>query len=616
MEIKAMAPKHNRSAKNSNHAPHANSAHAEEVPSNWTAGDIGVPPVTEPADLGVPLTAASVEANTDAWDNTVEMEKAIGEANGTASPDPLAFDPDIYYSGKDPTGWKNMMKHPNSKAFLKALDDEMDQMLAKNAWEIVERSSLPAGTKILDMMVKYTTKRDSKGKFVKFKARACIRGDQQTEKGETYAPTAHSTTIRLLLALAASLGMELSTMDISSAFLIENLGDGEDIYVRLPTEYTKQKGMGNEVIVKLNKSVYGLCQAPRIFHQGLDKHLKDQGYTPCVNDPCLYYRRMADGSMLYAAIHVDDILVASSSLTNNNTFKSDMAAKYDITWSEVAENYTGYLITRDRTTGSLTISQPAYARHVVEQCGLTGCIISDTPGDHIQFTGTSKGKGDSKKLRQIVGLLQYLTNTRFDIITALNKVAKNMHDPTEEDMIAGRKIVRYIAGTLDAGITFNGTETKLFAWSDASLMSEKELKSRTGYNISLGIDSGSFIAVSQCQTVIALSSQESEIMALSEATRAVRHFQMLLAEMGYDQIPTEIFEDNQAAISFANGQADFDRTKHIGKYFRFCAEQARLKNITVRKIGTADQKADILTKLLNTVIFKKLRNLLLNQQIG
>ena len=390
----------------------ANSALAEKAPAGtWTPSEIGVPTTSVPVDFGVPLTAASAEVYKNSWNDSDTMENAIKEVAGNASPDPLAFDPDIYYSGKDPTGWKNMMKHPNSKAFLKALDDEMDQMLARNAWVVIARSSLPTGTKILDMMVKYTTKRDSKGKFLKFKARACIRGDQQTEKGETYAPTAHSTTIRLLLALAASLKMELSTMDISSAFLIENLGEDEDIYVRLPTEYTKLKGMGNEVIVKLNKSVYGLCQAPRIFHQGLDKHLKDQGYTPCVNDPCLYYKRMADGSMLYAAIHVDDILVAGSSLAHNITFKTDMAAKYDITWSDVAENFTGYLITRDRKSGTLTISQPAYARHVVEQCGLNvGCIISDTPRDHIQFTGTSKGKGDSKQLRQIVGLLHSIPN--------------------------------------------------------------------------------------------------------------------------------------------------------------------------------------------------------------
>ena len=91
---------------------------------------------------------------------------------------------------------------------------------------------------------------------------------------------------------------------------------------------------------------------------------------------------------------------------------------------------------------------------------------------------------------------------------------------------------------------------------------------------------------------------------------------MLLEEMGFPQATTEIFEDNQAAISFANGQADFDRTKHIGKYYRFCCEQAREKKIAVIKIGTANQKADILTKLLNIALFKKIRNLLLNQNIN
>ena len=335
---------------------------------------------------------------------------------------------------------------------------------------------------------------------------------------------------------------------------------------------------------------------------------------------------MPDGSALFAAIQVDDILVMSDSIVHNETLKDDMEKKYKISWEPETDSFLGLTITRDRAKRSITISQPAYARHVVAQCNMIDCIISDTPADHIKFTGTSAGKGDSKELRKIIGLLQYLTITRPDIMTAVNKVAKTMHDPTEEDMIAARKIVRYIAGTLDHGITFgnaNNTEVVLVAYADASHRTDKknvkdvsELQSRTGNAFFICNKTGAFAFLSQCQDLTAQSSQEAEIISLSEATRSVMHFRLLLEEMGFKQeSPTIIYEDNNAAISFANGQGDFDRTKHIEIKHRLCVEKVEDGNITVNYVDTKDQIADIFTKNLPPPEFKKIRGYLLNQSI-
>ena len=530
------------------------------------------------------------------------------------------YNPDVLLA--DPEGWKKMKAHPNKAGFLEAVDIEIKQITGMDGYNIVDKKTVPKGAKIIDTMFKFVTKRKN-GVFVKFKARLVARGDQQVGVRDTYAPTVHTSTLRMLLAVAATKGLQVSSLDIASAFLIENMD--EDVYIRLPSGYTDDNNMG-ETICKLNKSLYGLCQAPRIFHNGLVSHLKEQGYKRCVHDPCLFIKTMPDGSALFAAIHVDDILVMSDSIVHNETLKDDMEKKYKISWEPETDSFLGLTITRDRAKRSITISQPAYARHVVAQCNMIDCIISDTPADHIKFTGTSAGKGDSKELRKIIGLLQYLTITRPDIMTAVNKVAKTMHDPTEEDMIAARKIVRYIAGTLDHGITFgnaNNTEVVLVAYADASHRTDKknvkdvsELQSRTGNAFFIGNKTGAFAFLSQCQDLTAQSSQEAEIISLSEATRSVMHFRLLLEEMGFKQEnPTIIYEDNNAAISFANGQGDFDRTKHIEIKHRLCVEKVEDGHITVTYVDTTDQIADIFTKNLPPPEFKKIRHLLLNQSI-
>lgn len=214
--------------------------------------------------------------------------------------------------------------------------------------------------------------------------------------------------------------------------------------------------------------------------------------------------------------------------------------------------------------------------------------------------------------------MQYLTLTRSDISCELNRVAKTMNSPTFEDVKAAERIVKYINGTLDHGVTFSGTDTQLYAWADASFESERGGFSRSSIVFSLGKNSGAFLSKSFTQLIRSLSTQESEIQALSEAARYVLYFRYILNELGIHQDPTVIYEDNNAAISFAKGESDFDRTKHIARHYRFIAQQYEFGELDVVRIDTADQRADQGTKILHPPDHLRFTaiNLNLSQQCG
>ena len=110
--------------------------------------------------------------------------------------------------------------------------------------------------------------------------------------------------------------------------------------------------------------------------------------------------------------------------------------------------------------------------------------------------------------------------------------------------------MRYISGTLVYELTFSGTSTQLFAWADVSFESEREGFSRSGIVFAIVKTSGAFLAKSCTQHIRSLSTQESEIQALSEAARYVIFFRMILKEIGIPQERNVIYEDNNAAISF------------------------------------------------------------------
>ena len=77
---------------------------------------------------------------------------------------------------------------------------------------------------------------------------------QRIDYIETFSPVAMLKSIRILLAVAASLNYEIWQMDVKTAFLNGNLE--ENIYMRQPEGFIAK---GEEhMVCKLQRSIYGL----------------------------------------------------------------------------------------------------------------------------------------------------------------------------------------------------------------------------------------------------------------------------------------------------------------------------------------------------------------------
>jgi hypothetical protein len=94
----------------------------------------------------------------------------------------------------------------------------------------------------------------------------------------TYAPVASITTVRLVLALACVLDLELDNMGVDTAYLQSDLE--EKVFIKKPQGYEKHGPNGEELVCRLRKSLYRLKQSRRNWHKKIDGWFRGYGFHP------------------------------------------------------------------------------------------------------------------------------------------------------------------------------------------------------------------------------------------------------------------------------------------------------------------------------------------------
>jgi hypothetical protein len=156
-------------------------------------------------------------------------------------------------------------------------------------------------------------------------------------------------------------------------------------------------------------------------------------------------------------------------------------------------------------------------------------------------------------------------------------------------------------------------------WNSEKPDDSMSVKSRTGYIITIG--GTPVIWSSKLQTEIALSTCESEYIALSTAMRALLPLRALFhsltesMDIKRDEMAKvcAVWEDNNAALKLANAQFPnmTPRTKHIAIKYHWFKQHIREGEIEVRAIDTKVQKADIFTKGLTKKEFEDKRAMIM-----
>ncbi|XP_071676887.1 secreted RxLR effector protein 161-like [Lolium perenne] len=156
---------------------------------------------------------------------------------------------------------------------------------------------------------------------------------------------------------------------------------------------------------------------------------------------------------------------------------------------------------------------------------------------------------DASFYRSIVGALQYLTLTRPELQYAVQQVCLHMHAPRDPHWAAVKRILRYIRGTMDFGLSLHAsTATDIVAYSDADWAGCPDTRrSTSGYCVYFGPSLISWS--SKRQPTVSRSSAEAEYRAVANAVAEVSWLRQLLVELSCPVAKaTVVYCDNVSAV--------------------------------------------------------------------
>ncbi|KAG8481098.1 hypothetical protein CXB51_025888 [Gossypium anomalum] len=345
----------------------------------------------------------------------------------------------------EPVSIEEALAHPDWRLAVQA---EYDALIANSTWELY---SLPPGRKAIGCKWLFKIKKNPDGTINRRKARLVAKGCSQVpgcDFTETFSPVVKPATIRVILSVAVTKGWPLRQLKqflVSTGFIISK--SDASLFVRSSPDYT-----------------------------------------------------------LYVLVYVDDIVITGSSTDGIDCFIQQLHNKFALKDMGDLHYFLGIEVNWS-SSGSLHLSQCKYVRELLARASMSTAKSVHTPMVSSSMLSKNDGEylADPTEYRSLAGALQYIVLTRPDIAYAVNRVCQFMHAPTSLHMVALKRILRYLRGTLSYGLLFRPSKrVSLVGYADANWgLDFDDRRSTTGFygimviHLYLGVPRNSRLSLGQ-----------------------------------------------------------------------------------------------------------------------
>ena len=463
------------------------------VPPSGTTEDatVVIPTVTPPLSTEDAITSThTLETSDTAEDDTADDDATDAPTlyvPSSAQWQRTLLDHDSVDRFAFPITHEQALKGIHAADANPAVDDELTNMNDNNVWSCVDytqlskediASAVPSG-----LYIKYKSN-PADGSYQKSKARLHAGGHKQRSDNCTATASwmINIMVVFITLKLMAALGWLHAVYDIKGAILHASRTNCKPQYMKLTARLTAlwvakhpndAKLVHKECLyVLLNKALYGLKDSGRLWYDHLTTFLLSIGFAICQSDPCLYCKWLSPNNFAYVLTHVDDLLVVGLGPAFNS-FKGLLAGSFpDFTEQLKATfSYLGMTVIRDYDQHSLTINQRSYIATMLETFGMTECtpVASPSTAELLQPKEDVSAKCDITLYLSIVMSLMYLARiSRPDVLFVVPFLATKSAGPTEMDLIAVKRVLCFLKGTINLALRFVGRTIDIVIYADAS----------------------------------------------------------------------------------------------------------------------------------------------------
>ena len=423
------------------------------------------------------------------------------------------------------------------------------------------------------------------------KARLVARGYEEIADVPSDSPTMNKSSLRMILALAASKNWLLETTDIKSAFL---QGDkiNREVFVKPPREAKLDKGY----LWRLEKCLYGLCDASKMWYTRIKTSLLRLGFEISKLDPAVFYYKNKKNEIIgLVGVHVDDFIHCGSDSFNKYVILPLME-EFKVGKNEKGSfMYTGFKITQD--SDGIVLDQTDYVKNLE---------VVDIEPARAREKDSPLTEGELTDLRKSVGAINWIVRaTRPDLSFDLIDLSTKFKCGKVEDLNRARKIIINLKAS-NCKIFFPKLDIKsarILVYTDASFGNVSNGTGSVGGQLIFLTDKNKSVALLDWHSGkvkrVVRSTLAAETLSLVEGLESAIYHRVLMSELSGKNTESFVIDaiiDNKSCVEALRSTSQIDDK-------RLRIEMGEIKELlhdrVIKEVSWVDgsaQIADCLTK--------------------
>ena len=372
--------------------------------------------------------------------------------------------------------------------------------------------------------------------------------------------------------------------------------------MRLPDGHIRRQ---DGYVAKLRKAIYGMKEAGRLFFDMLCKILLSFNLTQSKFDPCFFY-----GVGILVLVYVDDCLLLGDLVAIQRVLDL-MKLNFTITHTGINEDVDFLGCDLSWKDGCICISQQRYIERMLKKLDFADCKEYDVPAAEGTILYPSEERL-SFPMRSWVGAIAHCRITRMDILYMLNQLSRVLHAVGSEAVAAVKRLVGYLKKTKKMQLIVRPCsipDLKLCVFTDAEWAANKLTRKSTGGHV-VFFGHTPVLALCKMQSVVAPSTQASELIQLFVAGKQVVWIKQMIAELKLTPSDYAVPLVTDSSTTLKAVKVITDKSKHLGVYSAYLRMLVDLKIVTCHKVVRSKNPADIFTKQGTKADFFALRKML------